>query len=193
LPLGPECEGVLIVALPEKDAALNPCVPLNRGVLASTGEYVVLTNPEVVHRAPILQAMADELWVLGEKGYVAAACWSEKTKLWFCHSQGPKPEAMGRAKMPEGSGLHFCSMIFREFFDEIGGFSEEYRDGQGYEDNDFLWKLHAAGAQFAILDHLVTDHIDCPRTAWPKGGLERNRRIFETKWSERHDINRRFG
>lgn len=163
--------------------ALNPSVPFNRGVAAARGDILVLTNPEVVHTRAILGGMLETLTALGPKGYVAAACWSPKAGWWYCHSQlGPRPKERGRGAMPEGSGFHFCSMLRRSLFDEVGGFSEEYRDGQGYEDNDLLWKLHAAGAHFAIRDDLVTEHVDCPRTAWPVGGAARNREIFEGKW-----------
>lgn len=176
-------EGTLIVSLPKKEAAMNPSVPFNHGVAESSGEFIVLTNPEVFHTKPILAEMRAECERLGPKANVAAACWSPSKKWWYCHSEnGPPHRKVGRAKMPKGAGLHFCSMLRRELYDEIEGFSEEYRDGQGYEDNDFLWKLHEAGAKFAIRDDLVTEHMDCPRCDWPKGGAERNRLIFERKW-----------
>ena len=175
---------VNVVRLPAKEIALNPCVAFNAGVAASCGEIVVLTNPEVIHRAPILGAMARELERMGPRGYVSAACWGVKNGWWYCHSTDmPRDADVGRAAMPKGAGLHFCSMLTRKFYDEIGGFSEEYRDGQGYEDNDLLWKLKIAGARFKICDDLVTDHYDAPRTQWPAGGAARNRAIFEARWA----------
>jgi GT2 family glycosyltransferase len=89
---------------------------------------------------------------------------------------------MGRAPSPRGAGLHFCAMLTKELFEDVGGFSEEYRGGQGYDDNDFLWKLNDAGASFRIMDNCVTDHVDCERCVWPKGGHKRNKEIFENKW-----------
>jgi GT2 family glycosyltransferase len=172
-----------VVTLPRKDGALNPSVPFNRGVEASSGEFIVLTNPEVVHRAPILEEMKAEIERRGPRTYVAAACWSPRSKWWYCHSTDEPDDArVGRAPRPKGAGFHFCAMLRRELYDAIGGFTEDYRDGQGYEDNDLLWKLHAAGALFVIRDDLVTDHTDCPRTEWPKGGAARNRAIFEARW-----------
>ena len=180
----PETEGAAtVVNLPLKEKALNPCVPFNRGVEASSGEFVVLTNPEITHINPILDGMRAECERLGPKAYVAAACWSPSRKWWYCHSEkGPEPKKVGRAPMPKDAGLHFCSMLRRSFYDEIGGFSEEYRDGQGYEDSDLLWKLAAAGAAFKIRDDLVMEHVETTRSVWPKGGLARNRKIFERKW-----------
>ena len=172
---------VSIIRLPGKTQALNPSVPFNVGVAASHGYIIVLTNPEVIHREAILPAMRDRLNDLGPKGYVIAACMGPG--WWYCHSTDmPSDNSVGRSPTPPGSGFHFCSMLRRSLYDEIGGFSEEYRDGQGFEDNDFLWKLHKAGAKFEICDDLVTDHFPCPRSNWVKGGGARNKAIFEKAW-----------
>lgn len=167
-----------LVRLPLKDRALNPCVPFNVGVKVATGDVIVLTNPEIIHREPILDLMMSALDDAHDR-YVAAACWNETTKTWYCHSQGPTSEQMGRAPIPTGAGLHFCAMLTKDLYDEVGGFTEEYRTGQGYEDNDFLWKLHECFTQFIILDDCVTDHIACPPTVWPSGN---NRDLFESRW-----------
>ena len=179
---------VSVIRMPRKPNALNPCVPFNEGVSAASGETLVITNPEVVHRTPILKRMADELLVCGDRGYIAAAC-QAANGLWYCHNTEMKSDReMGRAPSPPGAGLHFCAMMETEFYETIGGFSEEYRHGQGFEDNDFLWKLHAAGANFRILDDCVTEHADCPRTIWPKGGHAVNRKIFESKWPTSQEL-----
>ncbi len=165
----------------EKRIAMNPCVPINQGVWAANGNIILLTNPEVIHRSPILFDMADRLELLGPKGYIAAACWYTDLEIFICHTTLDK--AKGRAPIPKGAGLHFCSMMYKDFFDEVKGFDEDYREGQGYEDNDFLWKLKIAGAQFEIADDLITEHPNT-RTEWPVGGLTRNKKIFYNKWSE---------
>lgn len=171
---------VRVVNLPFKAQAKNPCTPINVGVYHSRGEVVLLTNPEIVHRTRILPGMVRELRKIGSRGYVAASCWDERRNIWLCRSD--KPDLPGRAKIPEGAGLHFCALLRKDLFDEVGGFCSEYRDGQGYEDNDFLWALHAVGAEFRILDQYVVDHVEAPRTQWPIGGLQRNKRIFESRW-----------
>jgi len=72
--------------------------------------------------------------------------------------------------------------MYRKFYDEVGGFDEEYRDGQGVEDNDFLWKLWEAGANFRMCDYLMVEHTSTP-TIWPEGGIKRNSEIYRKKWS----------
>lgn len=172
---------VQILRLPAKTVAKNPCVPFNVGVAAAGGDVIVLTNPEVVHRRPILPGMLERLEVLGPMGYVAAACRAHGR--WLCHSTDmPSDRSLGRVPSPPGAGLHFCAMLHRSLYELAGGFDERYRDGQAYEDNDFLWRLERVGAKFEIADDLVCDHVLCPRCEWPKGGAERNREIFNKTW-----------
>lgn len=182
-----DMDGARVVSLPKKGIALNPCVPFNRGVEESTGEFVCLTNPEVTHAAPILFEMREECRRLGPKAYVAAACWDDEDRRWFCHSYlEPDPRKIWRWPVPKGAGLHFCAMLRREFYDEVGGFDEAYREGQAFDDNDLLWKLYSAGAVFKIRDDLVTHHqtqLTGPRCKWAAGGWTRNKDIFEKKWS----------
>ncbi len=183
---GPFPWPVNVIRLPAKDHALNPCIAFNRGVAAARGDIIVLSNPEVVHRGAILGRLGRAVKEAGKKSYIAASCWGGG--WWYCHSNlMPPPVRVGRAPMPKDAGLHFCSALHRSFYEDVGGFDEDYRDGQGYEDNDFLWRLHNGGAQFVIRDDLVTDHQPCARSKWPKGGALRNQKLFEQKWPHVRD------
>ncbi len=175
---------VHVITLPRKNHALNPCVPINKAVATSRGYILVLTNPEIYHPTAILGDMLDELIAVGPKGYILASTWSVDHNKWYCHSSvtSKKNAALGRLPLPKGSGLHFCTMMYRKFYDEIGGFDEDYRDGQGVEDNDFVWALHQAGATFRMMDDLTVEHTSTP-TIWPEGGIERNSKIYRRKWS----------
>ena len=158
--------------------ALNPCVPLNAAVNASSRPVVVLTNPGALVTAEHLEKMLAEI---DDDTYVAAACRSEDGR-WLCHSTVRGGEH-GRGPMPEGSGFHFLAVLTRDLWDKAGGFDEDYREGQAYEDNDFLWRLQRAGAKFKILDDVVINHTRST-TVWPTGGLERNRELFRQKWGK---------
>lgn len=163
--------------LPIKHRALNPCVSMNAAVNRSTRPVIVLTNPGIEIRPGMLERMLAEL---DENTYVAAACRDVDTRRWLCHST-VKGGEHGRGPMPAGSGFHFLAMLTRTLWHKAGGFDEDYRDGQGYDDNDFLWRLHRAGAKFKVLDDVVIEHKRST-TVWPDGGLDRNRALFESKW-----------
>lgn len=169
---------VRIKNLPKKDYPLNPCVPLNKAVKNAKGSVIVITNPEIIHKTPVFPQMMENLLSLGERGYVLAACKGEETKRFHCHStiRGP-----GQDRIPKGYGLHFCGMMYKKFFEEVGGFDEDYRNGSGYDDNDFAWRVHRAKGNVKVRDDLIVYH---PRsgTKWDKGGFQRNKQIFYSKW-----------
>ena len=62
----------VLTTLPRKLRAMNPCVPINAAVKASTRDIIVLTNPEVEHREPVLQKMLAALE--GPNDYVMTGC-----------------------------------------------------------------------------------------------------------------------
>lgn len=164
--------GARMVELPVKHAAMNPCVPINRAVENSTRPVIALTNPGIEIRAGMLERLLAELT---PNGYVAAACADEQTGEWLCHSTWRSSE-----KLPPGAGFHFLAVLERSLWDLAGGFDEDYREGQAYEDADFLWRLHAAGATFNILDDVVVKHRRST-TKWPEGGHARNRALYREK------------
>ena len=170
-----------ITTLPKKRHALNPCVPINRAVAASGGDIVVITNPEIEHTKPIFQAMLDRLE--NKNDYVIAACKDHKTGQCLSGSSA-KGNMNGRMPMPAGSGFHFCTMMHRSLWRKARGFDEDYRQGQGCDDNDWLWRLEDVGANFIMCDDLVVRHYRTP-CRWPTGGLLRNKKLLIKTWGHK--------
>lgn len=168
-------EGVTLTRLPAKDHPLNPCVPINRAVEASSGDLVVLTNPEVYHPTPVLHEMLG-LWS-GEDDYVAARCYDPRWGRWLAHPDVNFREH-GRLPVPDGAQFHFCALLHRSLWDRAGGFDADYRHGLACDDNDFLWRLHEAGATFRTTVEAVT-HDSTTRLDWK---LPHNRDLFASKW-----------
>jgi GT2 family glycosyltransferase len=177
---------VQVVRLPVKDRPMNPSVPLNRGVEASRGDVIALSGPDIMHTSPVLEQMRDELGD-DERKYVLAATWYPERKTWHCHSTHRRSDAGDVGSMlPPGSDYHFMSMMHRSLWDACGGFDEDYRDGCGYDDPDFVLRLNRAGAKFVIRDDLVVEHVRSgARAQWPQAGYARNRELFMRKWSSR--------
>lgn len=172
-----------VVQLPKKELPKNPCVPINKGVQYASGDVLVITNPEILHESPVLPQMLEQLRAMGDNGYVLAATWYDRDGRWHCHSHITADGYHESTKQPKGSGYHFCAMLNRSLWDRAGGFDEEYREGEGYDDPDFVWRVHRAGGQFLIRDDLVVVHTrDGASTNWPAGGLDRNKAMFMRKW-----------
>lgn len=167
--------GVILTRLPAKDRPLNPCVPINRAVAASSGEVIVLTNPEIEHREPVLPALLELLE--SEDDYVAATCWDDRG----FHVAGADVDftKRGRLPVPPGAQFHFLAAFHRTLWDRAGGFDEDYRHGTGCDDNDFLFRLHRAGARFRLSPATVYHHPT--KTPW---GMPHNRDLFFRKWPE---------
>lgn len=166
-----------VVTLPRKDEPKSCLTPWNEGVKAARGEVVILSCIEVLHEEPVIDELSAEVDRLGPKGYAIAAAWCPEENRWHAHSTVKVPQC------PEGFGLSFCAAIHRDFYLEIGGFDEAYREGAGYEDRDFIWKLHRFGAVPVIRDDLVVTHPKTGATiVWPAEKFERNKAIFEYKW-----------
>ncbi len=170
--------GCKVTTLPKKDKALNPCVPINAAVNASTCDIVVLTNPEIEHRESVFLRMMAA--VEDGDSYVTAACRNPDGR-WLAHSSVDWRGSRLRAPIPPGSQFHFCAMFRRELWERAGGFDEDYRLGQAFDDNDWLWRLYSVGAEFKQLDDCVVHHHPT-RTAWPSGGWQVNAALLMGKW-----------
>ncbi len=176
-PLQPRTAFWKVARLPYHLNAMNPCVPINVAVRQATHDIIVLTNPEVEHREPVLQQMLSCLRTPDD--YVTAGCIEATTGARIAGEGTPLAPAGGRLPIPPDSDLHFCSMFHRELFERVGGFDEQYRNGLGCDDNDFLWALHAAGANFVRVP-VDTYHYRTPHR-W-SGTLEKNAALLRSKW-----------
>ncbi len=145
----------------------------------ATHNIIVLTNPEIEHREPVLLEMLE---LLNEPNdYVVARCWDDE--LGWLADQSVDYSTAGRLPVPPGAHFHFCAMFNRELWEKAGGFDEDYRFGQACEDNDWLWRLWESGANFKLIDGEVR-HVST-HTQWPEGAWQRNKELFYRKWGHR--------
>lgn len=170
---------IKIITLPEKDIPKSCVVPWNEGVKASSGDVIILSCIEVLHEQPIIERMKVELDSMGKDGYVLASAWCPELNEWHCHSSIRTPRNVW------GTGLSFFGMMNKELFYRAGGFDERYREGAGYEDNDFINRLLCVGAEFKIRDDLKVIHPKKGAAiSWPAGAFEKNYELFKSKWKE---------
>jgi hypothetical protein len=173
---------VRVVSLPGKTEPKNPCVPINAGVREARGDYIGISNPEMLHVSPILADMRDEIERGGEDTYVTAAAWFPDGRCWHAHSSIAGKPVLG-VHMPRAN-WHFMTMLRRTLWDRADGFDPDYRDGAGYDDADFVKRLEMAGARFVIRDDLIVHHVrNGARATWTRAMFERNRALFLEKWS----------
>lgn len=168
-----------IVSLPQKSVAKNPCIPINLAVRNCTNDMIVLTNPETLHREPVLDRMLDA-WT-GPNDYVIAGCRDTTHGAWYA-GEG---RSMTGCLAPAGIQYHFCVLFHRDLFERVGGFDEDYRDGHGYDDNDWCWRLYTAGYVNVKYVPGVVWHVRqlMQRSLWKGPALLRNEALLRKKWS----------
>lgn len=176
---GANAHKVWLTALPPKADARNPCVPINRAVRNCTNDLIVLTNPETEHRERVLDQMLDA-WT-GPNDYVIAGCRDTTHGAWYA-GEG---RSMTGALAPPGIQYHFCVLFHRDLFERLGGFDEDYRDGHGYDDNDWAWRLHAVGDVNVKYVPGVVWHVRqiMQRSLWRGPQLLRNEALLRKKWA----------
>lgn len=120
------------------------------------GKYFIITNPEVVHKSNILNAL-DKEFEKDENIYIICSCenienyksfYEYKHLTWYQHSKH-------RNRM-----LHFCTAISKENYFKIGGFDKRYRYGAGVDDVDFIEKVKKSNLKIIVRDDLETLHLD---------------------------------
>lgn len=151
-----------------KSKPLNPCVPLNRAVEASSGHLIVITSPEIEHRHA---ALYDMLWRWNdEKDCITATCFDDRRGVLASQ------DMQHAFPVPEGANFHFCVLMHRNLFP---GYDEDYRFGQAFDDNDILWRLKERNANFVTSD-IPVYHNHSP-VQWK---LPLNDKLFAEKWPE---------
>lgn len=173
----------LVIDLPAKSEPMCPTTAWNAGVAASSGSLICLSCIEILHEQPVLAEMAAEVERMGDDGYVLASAWCPDAKQWHCHTSVQVPTC------PKGTGIAFCGMMHRALWDKSGGFDPEYRDGAGYEDRDFINRVHAAGGKFMIRDDLRVIHPKSGATIhWGAEKFARNEALYFKKWPIRTTV-----
>lgn len=168
---------ISVFRMPVKDAPTPQSRTWNAAVQVARGDILVMNCIEVLHEEPVLPAMVAQLEAMGPMGYVLASAWCPEHNAWHCHSSVQVPDC------PPGCGIGFCGALHRSLYLAAGGFDEDYMQGAGYEDRDFIRRLVRAGAHFRIRDDLKVTHPKTKATIqWPLTGFVRNEALFRSKW-----------
>lgn len=168
---------VRVIRLPDKEEPKSPVTCWNVAAKEAKGDILVISCIEVIHETPVLEQLTENL---GKDDYVMAAAWCPEGQRWHTHSTIHMPDC------PNGTGLGFCAAIRPELYWRAGGWGEEYRDGAGYEDRDWIKRLLSVGAKIKIRDDLVVIHPKTDATiSWGQEKFRHNLAIYREKWPAR--------
>lgn len=168
--------------------SLNPAQAFNHGASMSTGEFLVLTNPECFHQTDVLSGL-DAMFEKNREQYVVCAClYINGYPTRTCHFGEFTYSEIGwyQHSVHNNRLLHFCSALSKDMFSRIGGFDEEYKDGLCYEDADFREKVLAAKIPIVPADDLLVLHMDHPKEYQSQNMplVNKNEAIYFRKWGK---------
>lgn len=144
----------------------------NKGARVASGEYIILTNPEIFHQTDVLKGL-DEEFSKNPNVYVVCACKSLRQdgsfEQWYQHS------------LYRNENFHFCNALHKKTFELVGGITEDYAKGYCFEDNDFRDKLFYKGVEFVVRDDLLTAHQwhEVIKPSNHEEGWDRNKVLWE--------------
>jgi glycosyltransferase involved in cell wall biosynthesis len=151
---------------------VNPCVPYNLGFKYSSGDYVVIQNPECLHFGDMLLYFNA---YMNRNTYLSASCYSINQQMANSISAVPKdteyfkhigkiinPITNDKILSTGGLGFynhpvhrplhfHFTSCINRQELYDLGGFDMRYANGIGYDDDEFVVRLRRKWMDMTIL------------------------------------------
>jgi hypothetical protein len=81
---------------------------------------------------------------LGENGY----SYNNRFGSWYTHS------------IYRPTGLNFLAALTRNKFYELSGFDERFRNGTGFDDDEFRDRLLESGTIFNYIDNAIGVHIN---------------------------------
>lgn len=155
---------------PENKWYSNPCIPFNIGFSKAEGDIVIIQNPECFHTTDILTFVNNNL---KENDYFSFGCYSlneENTQQLLsnpdhCKIINFKPkratldgeDAWYNHSVFRPVGYHFTSAIFKTKLDKLGGFDERFANGNGYDDDEFLYRVKKI-CDFRIIDEMTVLH-----------------------------------
>ena len=177
---------IKIVHIIQNIKTFNPCIAFNLGVKASSGDYIILTNPECCHENDIF-AKLDTMNL--DDNYIVCACkntsyWSidkidDNFKLNFTVAEWYQHSIMNNRR------LHFCSIISKLNYNKVGGFDEEYAKGIAYEDDDFRNIIIKNNIPIISTDEAICIHLNHPSISTIDNANELvnlNMNYYKNKW-----------
>jgi len=154
---------------------VNPCVPINIGLNNSSGDIIIIQNPECLHyndvfshvinnieknkylvyttiNKDVVDIVAEFNW--GKNNITDLLKINKNTNVnneWYCH-KNYRPAA-----------YNFCAAITREDLVELNGFDERYAFGIERDDVEFLTRIKRKKMDIIIVDDIIVIHQTHPK------------------------------
>jgi hypothetical protein len=144
----------------------NSCIPFNIGFSLVNYDKVIIQNPETYHVDDILTYVDKNLT---DKNYLTFGCYSLSYTEFITNDYNNINIINKKFENACSSGwynhskyapnyLHFCSSISYNNLNLLKGFDEDYKNGIGFDDNEFLHRIKLLGLKLEIVDNPMVYH-----------------------------------
>ena len=186
---------------PEDKWWRNPCIATNKALAMATGDIIFLQNPECYHVGDLITQAINTIELSSRHGiYICFSTYAANPDYTlrltnFEYGQVPplvntvpwnNPDEVGWYQHPiyRNAQLNFCTAMDRTALDIMKGFDEEFAYGIGYDDNEFVHRLHKNHIRVITPDESIgyAVHLWHQQTFYYDNELaEMNKRIFARK------------
>ena len=144
----------------------NSCIPYNIGFNYIKYDKVIIQNPECYHNGDILTHVYNNL---NDNDYLSYGCYSltwqntdnynyKNVKINNIGNNQATADGWYNHSIYRPVGYHFCSSITYNNLCKLNGFDERYKDGIGYDDNEWVERVKKLGLNFKIIDNPFVFH-----------------------------------
>lgn len=161
----------------------SPAANYNIGAMTAIGKFLILTNPEAMHTIDILSGLDTE-FDKSINSYIVCSCMSVGVKYIPIERLGNVAGKWYQHSNYRNTGCHFCSVISIDNYWKVGGFSNEFSPGIGFDDDDFRNKVQSTNIPFVYRDDLIALHLNHDKDAMDKEKYLKNKALYNVKWGE---------
>lgn len=172
----------------------NPCVPYNVGFRESTGDIIIIQNPECCHIGDVISYTKHNT---NDNNYLSFHCWAcNKGDVRSLHSGEILVPGDSR-KSEKGKwynhrvhrpvAYHFASAITRKNLCDLNGFDESFALGHSFDDDEFKQRIINKGLKIEFVEDPYVIHQWHPKMydnpLAPPPTVD-NRKLLERLWTE---------
>jgi len=139
----------------EKGTRINPCLAYNKGFENAEGDVIIIQNPECMHVGDLILFLLENLTI---NDYYAFSCFSTNNPhtsnemvnsnykynlIYDTHFLEINQPGINWFNHPihRPVSYHFCTAIYKEKLNLLGGFDPAYAEGYCYDDDEFLFRI----------------------------------------------------